>query len=282
MADVAAKVNNVVDVRVDSNGNPLKDLVIYDRLSNKATAKFSPYTFRSFGNIMRLTNQQLSIIIREYYQKIFHDLRGVYIAYQPGMKSPFNVDFYFTKNMAECPEGKITNIDDLTKVGKEANIYQKNKALQNKMSGNIYTINDDTKVLLSEIMYGGKGEKSNNPHSNKWKQCCMSRWIPARDSQYRPGAGELWIRVYGCFDIRLILKKIFDENMITYTKTIKTSDGYDAENFTAACMYEARFVKWVNSNVFVMNIEQFDSKAVAEFAIADNPQMQLANGFIYY
>lgn len=280
---MAEKINNVIDVRTDSEGNPLKDLVIYDHLSNKATARFSPYTFKSFGSIMRLTNQQLSIIIREYYQKIFHDLKGVYIGYQAGQRSPFNVVFYFTKNIAEMPEGKIRNIDDLSKVDKNANMFLKNKALQNKINGNIYAINDDTKVLLSEIMYGGKNEKSNNPKSNKWKQCTISRWIPSNDAMYRPGAGELWIGVHGCFDIRLILKKIFEDTMITYTKYNRSADGsYDAENFTAACMYEARFVKWVNPNVFVMNIEQFDAKAVAEFAIADNPQMQLANGFIYY
>ena len=65
---MAEKINNVIDIRTDSEGNPLKDLVIYDHLSNKAVAKFSPYTFKCFGSIMRMTNQQLSIIITEYYQ----------------------------------------------------------------------------------------------------------------------------------------------------------------------------------------------------------------------
>ena len=284
MAENAAKkINNVMDVRVDQNGQPVKGLVVYDKLSNQATVRFTPYEFKSFGNIMRITNQQLSIIIREYYQKIFHDLRGVYVGYMAGQKSPFNIDFYFTKNMAEMPEGKIANIKDLGAVDVNSNLYMKMQARNNRMAGNIYTLNDDTKHLLSEIMYGGPNDKANGPKSNRWKQCMIEKWVQSNDFTYRQGAGELWIRVYGCFDIQRILQKIMPSTMVTNVKVTKNSDGtYDAENFTANCRYKARFVEWLTQNVFVLNIEQFDEKAVAEFQMAKNPQMNLANGFLYY
>ena len=64
----------------------------YGGLSENAYIEFTPLAFNSFGSFMRLTNKQLSLMIKEHYQTVFHDLCGVYIAYTGNPNSPFTTE----------------------------------------------------------------------------------------------------------------------------------------------------------------------------------------------
>ena len=90
---------NVFDDTTDNEGNRKTNLKYYDGLSENAKLEFDPITFESYGKFARTTNRQLATIIREYYSKTLHDLRGVNILYNPGNnKAPFDVVMYFAIN----------------------------------------------------------------------------------------------------------------------------------------------------------------------------------------
>jgi len=284
MATNATNISNVTDIRTDKEGNPIKNLKTYDQFSENAYATFDPITFNSFGNIMRTTNRNLATIIKENYQKIFHDLRGVYIAYYPGSPAPFMVEFYFAKNIAPKPEDKIANLKDLTVMdAQHNNLYYQKQVLNNKVGGKHYTLNDDTKIILGDIMFGGKD--ANKPNQAKWNNFIEEVWVPTVDQTFRPGSGELLIKVSKCFDIHRILQKVMPEHMLWKIENKDDGAGNSkAVVSTAVAKYECRFIKFTYNDpfVFIMNIEQFDKNAVEEMTASENPTQRIVSGVVYY
>ena len=276
--------NGVVDSRVDRDGKEIKDLKIYGELSENAELQWEPTPYRAFGKIMRATNSGLSTAIREYYAKTFHDIRGVYIAYDPARLN-FILQLYFSKNALPCPEGKIENLRDLTvNSNGSSNLYYQRQLIDNKASGKHYTLNDQTKILLSDIMFGGR--QANKPNNNKvWNNCIKEVIVPMNDSTYAPRAVEVLVLVSGCFDFRRVLSKLFGNQMIAETKYTTKEDGtVRATNVTVEAAYEARFIKnMINDpNTFIINIEQFDKGSVEEISFKENPVRPAYNGVIYY
>jgi hypothetical protein len=144
-------------------------------------------------------------------------------------------------------------------------------------------LNDQTKLLLSDIMFGGRD--ANKPTNGRWNQYISEVWVPTSDWTFNPRAGELLIKVAGCFDIRRVLQKLFGNNMVTKTETYRDGDSAKAKNYSSEPAYEARFIKYVYNepNVFIMNIEQFDKSAVEEINVKENPiRRSTVSGVIYY
>ena len=283
MATNTTNINNVVDNRTDKDGNEIKDLKFFGELSEKAYAEFDPITFNSFGNIMRTTNRNLATIIRENYQKIFHDLRGVYIAYIPGSPAPFMVEFYFAKNVLDKPAEKLANLKDLAVMDAgHNNLYYQKQILNNKVEGKHYTINDETKLILSDIMFGGKD--ANKPNNAKWNNYIEEVRIPTMDATYIPGSTEIMVKVSKCFDLRRILQKIMPANMLYKVEASGEDGSTKAKVSMAPAKYEARFIKFLYNDpfVFIMNIEQFDKNAVEEMVTSENPQQKMMSGVVYY
>ena len=278
-----ADTNDDPNVNVDELNNKLK---MYGSLSEKAKLDWDPLTFNSFGKLMRTSNRQLATAVREYYGKTFHDIRGVNLSYVSGIQAPFVFEFYFAKNNAPKPDGKMDNLVDLTTPtkGDQLSYYYQKQIVDNKAAGKHYTLNDETKLLLGDIMFGGKD--GNKPNNGKWNNYIQEVWVPTSDWTFNQRAGELLIKVSGCFDIRRILQKLFGNSMVTRTEVTKDANGSSKiVNHSAEPGYEARFIKyaWNEPSVFIMNIEQFDRAAVEEITTKENPiRRSTVSGVVYY
>ena len=273
----ATQYTGVYDYRTDDQGQELANLKDYGGFSQNAQIQFDPIPYTAFCKIMRMDSQQLSLIIKESYAKIFHDLRGVFLNYVPGSRHPGIVmDMYFSKNAAPKPDDKIANLQDLTDVNRrKATTFEKQQFLNNLSGGKKYVLTDQTKILLADIMYGGKQAKENRPDNNRWATISQQIWQPTQDQLYRPNSGELMIKLSGVFDIYSVLKKIFGKRMITRTEAcVDQSTGKAAmKNTQAECKYEIRFIKYsINKPyTFIVDIEQFDNQAVEEIVVRENP-----------
>lgn len=277
----AIQINNVVDVKVEPEEGK-KGPMFYGPFSENAHLEWDPLNFKAFGKMARTTNKDVALALKEYYGKTFHDLRGVNLTYTPGSAAPFFVEFYFAKNYAPCPEGKIENLRDLTVLDANRNsLYYQKKLVDNKATGKHYTLNDETRLLLADIMFGGVNNKDNEPTKNKWNNYISEIFVPVNDPSYHQRAGDLLIRVAGCFDFHRILQKLYGSVMVTDT----ISREGRTTNYTADAFYEARFIRYVpqESSVFIMNIEQFDRSATEEFIIKENPVQRTAiNGVSFF
>ena len=279
------EIVNVIDHTTDKDGNEIQGLKYYGRFSQNAYVDPDAISFKSFGKIMRTTNQELSLALRMMYQKTFHDLRGVFIRYNPGPgNAPFVTEFYFAKNANPCPKDKIQNLVDLTSVSDKSNMFYKKQVVDNKANGHRYTLNEETKLLLSELMFGGK--QANNPKSNKWNNYIKEVWVPNTDPTWNMHSGEQLVHVVGCFDFHKILQKIYGNTMVVQTVNRQEDDGtVKAKNLASNAAYEARFIKFTYNDpaVFIMNIEQFDKEEVDHLNAVENPiRRSVVSGVLYY
>ena len=277
------KLANLVDPITKGEDAP-NNMKFYGELSEKARLEWDPLPFEAFGKIMRTSNRAIATAIREYYAKTFHDICGVNLMYTPGPQAPFVFEFYFAKNANPKPDDKIENLSDLTvATGDKTNLFYQKQIVDNKAAGKHYTLNEQTKLLLSDIMFGGRD--ANKPNNGRWNQYISEVWVPNSDWTFNPGAGKLLIKVAGCFDIHRVLQKLFGNSMVTKTLNYADDGGIKAKNYSSDPAYEARFIKYAfnESNVFIMNIEQFDKSAVEEMTTKENPiRRSTASGVIYY
>ena len=272
----------IVDKTTDQNGQQIQNLNFYGSLSENAELKWDPVHFAPLGRIMRATSSAMATIIREYYSQVFHDLRGVNLIYSPSNQI-FVTEMYFSKNLAPLPEGKMENLQDLTKMPSgQHNFYYQRQILNNRVNGKRYTLNDETKLLLSDIMYGGK--KPNRPNNKNWSKFIQEITVPAADITYNPRAVELLVKVSGCFDFNRIMNKMFGNDMLSDIDAYDDNGQTRARVVMAKAVYKARFVKYFpnDPSVFIFNIEQYNENLVKELAIKENPVRPLSNGIIYY
>jgi hypothetical protein len=270
----------------DQNGQAIQPKM-FDDLPETAELEWVPIGYKAFGKIMRMTNRSIATAIREYYAKTFHEIRGVNVMYDPS-HAQFVTEFYFSKNTTPCPENKMENLRDLTTISGQDrhNLYYQKQIVDNKGFGKHYTINDKTRLLLSDIMYGGRA--NNKPNSKVWNQPHVIDEIrvPTTDMTYDVRRSfNILVRVAGCFDFRRILTKLFGNKMIIETKPYTDEQGNTrAKNVSVEAAYEARYIKPVPNEafVFVMNVEQFDKSAVEELVMKENPVRPIMNGIIYY
>ena len=276
--------SNIMERTADRDGNALQPHVEYgDGLNDCCELVWTPANFVSFGKLMRTTNRDLSLAIKNYYAQTFHDIRGVYIAWD-GVN--FSVDMYFSKNMEPKPADKIDNLIDITAAPKSgASLYALKQAVDNKTAGKRYTLNDQTKLLLSDVCFGGKNNAK--PQNIKfWQSRIREVWIPATDTFYNPRAGQLILSVTGCFDLHRILSKMFGRRMVVETLLAKeeNSNNTKVQNRTSDAAYEARYIRPVVNEpyTFIMNIEQFDKSAVERITTAENPIKPLVHSGLFY
>ena len=222
--------------------------------------EFDPIPFKSVGKSMRLTNRDLSLLIKSALGEIFHDLKGVYVGCQPGCQ--LFAQLYFQDNQNPVPEGKIKNLINIFENNSANSMYEKQKMLNNRFKGKQYQLTDETKTLLKDIMYGGHNIKDNVFNNN------VTEVKSPASSFYNAQATNNMVRVSG-IDLAKIVRKIFGKKMIVET----TTDDGKTVNKMAECLYEVRYsgVNAVEPTIFMINIEQFDINAIQELSNKEIP-----------
>ena len=241
--------------------------------------KWQPEPFEAFGKTTRMNSAELARKIHGYFKETFHEVIGCNLVYHP-TSGQILVELFFERNTLPLESGKIINLDSLIDTsgnsGSNKNIYEQVQAVQNRFTGNVYTLNNETKLLLSKFMYGG--EKANLPTNGKWKDNIHQVKLPANDPYRRTyGTDRIMIKVTG-LDIRTILREIYGRYIITKTEVSETED----RNFRSEALYEARFIKPLFDGSFTMNIDQFDADSVKEIFIKENPMPQQYAGVQMY
>lgn len=253
-----------------------------DGVSFNGTEKldWQPIPFQSFGKTTRINSADLA---REIYKELsltFHEVKGCNIIAAPN--NQFITEVYFERNTEPLPENKIMSLESLIEpvgAGANNNLYYKQRVLQNRHDGKAYTLNEETRILLSDLMFGGRNAMK--PTDKKWDNEAYVReiHIPANDPFAYRGRNieRILLRVTG-FDLRKILQKLYGRDMVVKTATTDDKDV----NFRSLAYYEPRFIKAKPDGTFIMNIEQFDKAAVEEIVMKENPMPQFNIGVQMY
>lgn len=242
--------------------------------------QFAPIEFKSFGKFTRLHNDQLCRIVKGLYSEIFHDLVGVNLNYTNG----FNVEFYFENNSEPVEEGKVKNVINLTQIdttvsGKKPDFFTRQAIVQRKTRGEKFSLNDETKELLADIMFGGKN--ANNVNSKNWNNNIKEVAVPISgyyDPFGRPNSSRILIQVTG-IDLKRLLKKIYGNKMVVSTETTVDSE---INNYSKQAYYMPVFHKWLNDGTFAINILQIDAEEVQKLTVKENPAMPQMSGVRFY
>jgi hypothetical protein len=239
--------------------------------------KWQPEAFEAFGKTTRMNSADLARKIHAHFKQTFHEVIGCNLI--PGPNGQIFVELFFERNTEPLTSGKIINLDSLVDAnnsGSTRNIFDKMQAVQNRFTGNVYTLNNETKLLLSKFMFGG--DKANLPNNNKWKENVHQVKIAANDPFRRTyGTDRIMVKVTG-LDIRSILREIYGRYIITKTEVKETEDT----NYRSEARYEVRYIKSMPDGSFIMNIEQFDADAIKDIFMKENPIPQQYFGVQMY
>jgi len=271
--------------KIVTNNEDNKKVELVGSIPKDSVIEFEPEPFSAIGKTTRIASDVLTRMIRMRLQSVFHDLVGVVIT--PPINGNFGVELYFEDNKKELEDNKIKNLVNLTAASKGASIYDRKQALNNKIAGATFALNDETKLLLSDIMYGGR--ENNLPNNKKnWEKNAKQVQFPISPSDgyagmYRmnPISYRVYVRVTG-IDFRRVLGLIFGNTMVVKTVYDEATKSY--KNFTGKARYEARLMKTRENGVFMINIEQFDEDAVREINLMENPNAYFYNmqGLMFY
>lgn len=272
--------NVVTDGEATNNNtkNPVEYGMDFD---GTETIKWQPETFEAFGKTTRINSADLSRKICAHFKQTFHELKGCNMVVLPN--GQIAVELFFERNTEPLPDGKIMNLDSLIDpVGTgstKANLYERMQVTQNRRMGKAFTLNNETKLLLSKFMFGGKN--ANLPNNNKvWGNENILRevHIPVNDP-FRRGynTDRILVRVTG-LDIRRILQEMYGRDIVTKTVSNESGDT----NYRSEARYEVRFIKAMVDGSFIMNIEQFDSAAIEKIFMQENPIPQQYLGVQMY
>ena len=234
---------------------------------------FEPVTFEAFGKTTRVNSYELARMIREMFQKKFHDVIGANITWDG---RNFNTTLFFQNNTEPIPDGKIKNLINLQSAEgiNSRSLWERNQLVQNKKSGETFALNDATKILLSDFMYGGR--QANKPNNKqRWAQNTFERRVPAPTALYQYGAENIIIGVTG-LDIKVICHKLYGNKIVTSTEYDENGTAYN--NQSKGAYYELRFGKMMQDGSVMINIEQFDRQKVEELVKKENPQIAMYSG----
>ena len=274
-------VADVVPEGAETTTNNTKNPIEYGmNFDGSETIKWQPETFEAFGKTTRINSADLSRKIYSHFKQTFHELKGCNMVVLPN--GQITVELYFERNTEPLPDGKIMNLDSLIDPvgsGARANLYERMQVTQNRRMGKTFTLNNETKLLLSKFMFGGKN--ANMPNNNKvWGNENVLRevHIPVNDP-YRRGynTDRILVRVSN-FDIRRILQELYGRDIVTKTVANEAGDT----NYRSEARYEVRFIKGMVDGSFIMNIEQFDSAAIEKIFMQENPIPQQYLGVQMY
>lgn len=259
-----------------------KNPVAYDIFDGSEYMVFEPESFVSIGKVMRINSAELARKIYARFRQTFHDLKGVYIGYVMNNPAAFNVEFYFQKNDEACGMEEFSNLDNLsTSNSKVTDVFERQQTVQNRKIGKTYTLNNETRLILSKFMFGGV--QANKPNNNKvWnddnviKEIHMSNGTNPFYHQY--GTEQILVRVTK-LNLNMLLAELFGNTMVTKTAV---DDGGGDVNYSSYAAYQASFNKNCPDGTFMINITQFDRKAVEEDFVKENPMPQGYGGVRMY
>ena len=276
MATEKTNFSNVVtNKNKETNNNPKNPIEYGMGFDGTEEIKWQPKPFESFGKTTRINSADLSREIYSHFKQTFHELRGCNMVILAN--GQIAVEMYFERNTEPLPDGKIMSLDSLVDPvgpGSRNNLYERMQVTQNRFRGKTFTLNNETKLLLSKFMYGGKN--ANMPNNNKvWGNENVLReiHIPTNDPFRRSyNTDRVLMRVSG-LDIRRIIQELHGRDIITKTVANESGDT----NYRSEARYEVRFIKAMVDGSFVMNIEQFDSAAIEKIYMHENqiPQQYL-------
>lgn len=281
MATEKTNFTNVVRGGETINNNTKNPIEYGMDFDGSEVIKWQSETFEAFGKTTRINSAELSRKIYNHFKQTFHELKGCNLVAMPN--NQFMVEMFFERNTEPLPNGKIMNLDSLIdpvgRGGSNNNLYERMQVTQNRRMGKTFTLNNETKLLLSKFMYGGKN--ANLPNNKKvWGNDAVLRevHIPVTDP-FRRGynTDRILVRVSG-LDIRRILQELYGRDMITKTVANESGDT----NYRSEARYEVRFVKANTDGTFIMNIEQFDSAAIEQIFMRENPIPQQYLGVQMY
>ena len=224
--------------------------------------------FKAIGEIMRISNTELCAIINSYFRPIFHDYVGSYII--PDISGMARIELVFEHNPEPINSDlKIANVVDLTNTHVN-DLYARARAIQYRSMGKHYTLNPETKLLLSDIMYGGRdGNKATD--DKRWKQNLREHpesLNSIHPNLIRPGTEHSYVIVSNV-DPKLLVREIFGHTMVISTKN--TNNG-EVENINAKAYYEVRIAKILPGiNNFMLDIIRFDVGGVEQESARENP-----------
>lgn len=223
--------------------------------------------FKAIGEIMRISNTELCAIINSYFRPIFHDYVGSYII--PDISGMARIELAFEHNPEPIDgDSKIANVVDLTNTHVN-DLYARARAIQYRSMGKHYTLNPETKLLLSDIMYGGRdGNKATD--DKRWKQNLREQpqtLNSIHPNLIRPDTEHSYVIVSNV-DPRLLVREIFGHTMVISTKN---TNG-EVENINAKAYYEVRIAKILpGANNFMLDIIRFDVGGVQQESAKENP-----------
>lgn len=241
--------------------------------------KIQPEPFKAFGKTTRMNSADLSRKISAMFSAYFHDFRGTNII--PAPNGQFVVELFFSKNKEDLPKNKIKNLDNLIdNSNRNVDCFYMQQVINNRRIGKLYTLNNETKLLLSSFMFGGKdAAKPNNKKVWDNESYVKEIHIPTSNPYYRNNnMEEVLVRVTG-LDIRRILQAIYGNSMIT--GTTRDADGNDVNHYANA-HYEIRLLKMMPDGTFMVNIEQFDDEEIKKLFAKENPSMPQYTGVKMY
>ena len=232
---------------------------------------WEPHEFVAFGKTTRVWLSDLAASFTNQFKASFNDYLGTNITFNG---RNFEVSLIFEKGRS-ASEGvdKMDNLVDFknnTGYDKK-NLYSSMTYLNKKTSGKTYELNEETKKMLGEIMYGGPKAKRD------WSQLVKERRYPAPAGYFQYGAENVSIIVTG-IDINRLLQKYYGNTMVT--STVKTEDG--TFNNEAPARYNVRVGKYLPNGEITLNIEQFDFNKVQEITLKENPLIPNTNGLVYF
>lgn len=272
--------NVVRNEEATTNNNPKNPITYRDNFKGTEELKFQPETFEAFGKTTRMNSAELSRKIYAHFKQTFHELRGCNLFVMPN--GQISVEMFFERNTEPLPDGKIMNLDSLIEpvgAGSRNNLYDRMQVTQNRFRGKTFTLNNETKLLLSKFMYGGKN--ANMPNNNKiWGNETILREVPIpTNDPFIKGHNthRILVRVAN-LDIHRILQEIYGHSMVTKTVAKESGDT----NYRSEARYEVRFIKANIDGTFIMNIEQFDSAAIEKIFVQENPLPQMYLGVQMY
>ena len=283
------EIKNVVDKDPNDIGDKEKrygDL----QLTADGHLRWQLLPFEAVSKMTRRTSADVATTIKAYLAKTFNDIRGVNIVYIPpaiiGEEDRFDVELFFSMN--QLPDkNKISSILDISNpnsIDDDKNLYYKKQIMDNRVAGHHFTLNDDTKLLLADMMgTPDKSKKDFLPNAKIWNSIIEEFWINNSIIGYG-GTRECIIKVSKAINLNKVLKKIYGNQMITTTEYISTQNGIKSHNHTSVCEYKVTFEKFVKNdpNAFIMNIHQFSRKMVEDLFMSENSIRPEAMGGMFY
>lgn len=247
----------------------------FGNLSESTKIKIESIPFDCISKSKVMTSDELATLITSAFKNVLHDLSFSIITYENTGKSlQLVLRMYFQYNNKPASDGYNKNVVLVSEGVKisEHHMINRMKALQNKVEGKKFTLNDETKLLLSDYMIGGRQlylpTKNNN---NRWDKSAYE-FYDNTNSGYTPyyynNANS--VTPYICvtdLDINKIVSDIFGGTMIT--STVKQGD--ELVNYKCKCRYNIRYIKNLpNSRSISLSVEQYDIGKVEEMNAINN------------